>query len=604
MNQKMTVSFAKGNATETSIRHNNRSLDPDHFDYDKAGHRHILPEYTSLNEVLVHRDIKKVYQEQFGKAVEQYNAKQKRKDRRITDYYRKIKNSKNQATQREFIVQVGNQNDYLKQDRTTSKNWQTAKKILTEFEHDFEQNNPNLQVYNAVIHMDEPGSPHLHLNVVPVAHLKNAQRGITVKPSFDKALIEEGFKPDPKDSRALFREFQHQQADNLTELAHKFGIEREQGLTNQLKNVHEYKQAMRAVDQAQALALQQKNKNAELAIKLTDQKIMSQELDQQIKDKQQKSAILSRESHLKVENGETYLKTLKLLSSVNNDADVDYYLPTKSFGLVDKVTAQARIAELIKKARLSQNLVQVIQQNQKLTATNTQLQTQIQKLTLENETIADKKSLEGYHIGIKKGRHEEKQRVHVKAGEPYQKEIKSLNKKIAEQDNYAVEKVMELNKLQSDNLTYQYQIKQLQEQLDTVKIPYQEKIATLTTELQDQKQQNQAQKQQLAQKDQVLHMQANTIKRQKHQIKHLQQFGQTLVTAIGECKPLLKNTWSKVVERIGQHFHQQQEPDLDLFKQYWPQTDFQTLKHHASTPSKAELYQLYLQHNQDMDLDR
>ncbi|MCT6892116.1 MAG: hypothetical protein M3Z87_21070, partial [Lactobacillus sp.] len=75
----------------------------------------------------------------------------------------------------------------------------------------------------------DPGSPHLHLNVVPVAHLKNAQRGITVKPSFDKALIEEGFKPDPKDSRALFREFQHQQADNLTELAHKFGIEREQG---------------------------------------------------------------------------------------------------------------------------------------------------------------------------------------------------------------------------------------------------------------------------------------------------------------------------------------------------------------------------------------
>ena len=117
--------------------------------------------YTTLFRS-VHRDIKKVYQEQFGKAVEQYNTKQKRKDRRITDYYRKIKSSKNQATQREFIVQVGNQNNYLKQDRTTSKNWQTAKKILTEFEHDCEQNNPNLQVYNAVIHMDEPGSPHLH----------------------------------------------------------------------------------------------------------------------------------------------------------------------------------------------------------------------------------------------------------------------------------------------------------------------------------------------------------------------------------------------------------------------------------------------------------
>ena len=99
-------------------------------------------------------------------------------------------------------------------------------------------------------------------------------------------------------------------------------------------------------------------------------------------------------------------------------------------------------------------------------------------------------------------------------------------------------------------------------------------------------------------------MQANTIKHQKHQIKHLNQFGQTLVTAIGECKPLLKNTWSKVIERIGQHFHQQQEPDLDLFKQYWPQTDFQKLKHHASMPSQEELRQIYLSQTHDRGLDR
>lgn len=85
-------------------------------------------------------------------------------------------------------------------------------------------------------------------------------------------------------------------------------------------------------------------------------------------------------------------------------------------------------------------------------------------------------------------------------------------------------------------------------------------------------------------------MQAITIKRQNYQIKQLQHFGQTLVTAIRECKPLLKNTWSKVVERIGQHFHQQQERDLSLFEHHWSQTDFQTLKHHTSTPSKAELY--------------
>ena len=57
---KMTMSFSKGKKSETSIKHNNRSLDPN-FDFDKKGHQHIEREYTSLNEVLVHRDIREIY---------------------------------------------------------------------------------------------------------------------------------------------------------------------------------------------------------------------------------------------------------------------------------------------------------------------------------------------------------------------------------------------------------------------------------------------------------------------------------------------------------------------------------------------------------------
>ena len=55
-----------------------------------------------------------------------------------------------------------------------------------------------------------------------------------------------------------------------------------QGLTNQLKNVHKDQQAMRDVDQIQTLTLQQKNKRVALAVELSDQKIVSQELDHQI----------------------------------------------------------------------------------------------------------------------------------------------------------------------------------------------------------------------------------------------------------------------------------------------------------------------------------
>ncbi|MCO6528378.1 MULTISPECIES: hypothetical protein [Lactobacillus] len=55
-----------------------------------------------------------------------------------------------------------------------------------------------------------------------------------------------------------------------------------QGLTNQLKKAHKDQQVMRDVDQIQTLTLQQKNKRVALAVELSDQKIVSQELDHQI----------------------------------------------------------------------------------------------------------------------------------------------------------------------------------------------------------------------------------------------------------------------------------------------------------------------------------
>ena len=246
---EMTMSFGKGNANETSIKHNNRSLNPDKFDFDKAGHKHIKPEFTGLNEVLVHEDIRDIYKREFGKAVEEYNSKQKRKDRRIKDYYAKIKNSKKTRTQYEFIVQVGNINDYrYDENRETSQSWQTSKKILENYFENFQKRNPNLIAYNAVIHMDEEGAPHMHLNVVPVAHDLNAKQGVKVKPVLNKALAEEGFSISKKDNRKQWRDFQHREAEALADEALLFGITRKAGITNKLKDVHEYKQVMREID--------------------------------------------------------------------------------------------------------------------------------------------------------------------------------------------------------------------------------------------------------------------------------------------------------------------------------------------------------------------
>lgn len=105
---------------------------------------------------------------------------------------------------------------------------------------------------------------------------------------FDQALAEEGYQGNSKNSGAIFRAFQHHEAERLTAIAAQFGIEREPGLTNQFKNVHEYKQAMRAVEQVQKQAQLQKSKNAEVDVTLTDKEVLVQQLDQQtIKQQQQ-----------------------------------------------------------------------------------------------------------------------------------------------------------------------------------------------------------------------------------------------------------------------------------------------------------------------------
>ena len=100
-------------------------------------------------------------------------------------------------------MQVGNVDDYKNdENRITSSLWQDSKKILENYLENFQKRNPNLVPYNAVIHMDE-ATPHLHLNVVPVAHLKNVKRGLAVKPSLDRALEEEGYQKIKRQQKAI-----------------------------------------------------------------------------------------------------------------------------------------------------------------------------------------------------------------------------------------------------------------------------------------------------------------------------------------------------------------------------------------------------------------
>lgn len=196
----VSLSFAS-NSKKTSIKHNERRTKEDAMKLVNKDN-HINPDLTDENLVLVSKPIKRVYSEVFGEAVKVYNQKQRRKDRRIKDFYSKVWHSKNLDPQKEFIVQVGRKDEPLSTDPKRNRDLQ--KQILTKYFKAFEQTYPQLHTYSASIHVDEEGAPHLHLCVVPEA--TGYKRGVAKQPSFSKALglkSVDDFKAFCEDNRKL-----------------------------------------------------------------------------------------------------------------------------------------------------------------------------------------------------------------------------------------------------------------------------------------------------------------------------------------------------------------------------------------------------------------
>ena len=178
--KSMSFSFGS-NYKKTSIKHNERK--PEDQKYLKDIGKHIHWDKTSQNEILVSKPIKEVYRDVFQKSVDEYNQKQRRKDRRIKNFYSKMRKDKSYDAQKEFIIQVGKKGQQLSED--PKKNDELQKAVLETYLKKFEDEYPQLHIYSAVVHVDE-ASPHLHLAVVPEA--TGYKRGVAKKPSFSKAM--------------------------------------------------------------------------------------------------------------------------------------------------------------------------------------------------------------------------------------------------------------------------------------------------------------------------------------------------------------------------------------------------------------------------------
>ncbi len=197
-----------------SLTHNNRVFNAKNVDDTR----------THNNVVFIAQPIETAYEQLFGAAVERYNTRQKRADRKInTSYYehifkRKISQSVVTAADKrksfyEDVVQIGD----MKNTGVGTPDAEIAATCLNEYMKDFQDRNPNFYVFNAVMHLDE-ATPHLHIDYIPVGHYKS---GVDARNGIAQALKEMGYGSG-KEAISRWREAE---CRILAEICNKHGIQ-------------------------------------------------------------------------------------------------------------------------------------------------------------------------------------------------------------------------------------------------------------------------------------------------------------------------------------------------------------------------------------------
>ncbi|MCR2047224.1 plasmid recombination protein [Acetatifactor muris] len=248
--------------------------------------------------------LKDAYEKCFGQALRDYNAMQKRKDRQKNDYLKEIENFGNkEKTFYENIVQIGKKTDTPVADENgvMTEAAKAAIEVLDRYARTFQERNPNLYLFNCVMHLDE-ATPHLHIDYILVAH--GYKNGMKTRNSLTKAFQQMGF------AKAVSREqnetvaWQERERGYLTELCREKGIEIEVlGVQRDNLSLPEYKAAMHKVEELeqQAVALDRQNE------------ILEQQNDNL---EQQSSELCGQVQALEAQNNELVLQAQKLTEQI------------------------------------------------------------------------------------------------------------------------------------------------------------------------------------------------------------------------------------------------------------------------------------------------
>lgn len=292
MDLKRTIS---GELGKGSVNHNSRKFSAKNVD---ASRSHLNIDYCNER-------IQDVYHELFDDALKLYNEKQTREDRKIANYYEKIRAGNQEKPFHELILQVGNKDDM----NATGEYAQLARQVLDEYYQDFQARNPNLRVFSAHLHMDE-ATPHIHIDFVPFT--KGSKRGLDTRVSLKQALAAQGFTGGTRRATE-WTQWVESEKKQLAIVMERHEIQWEQlGTHNEHLSVLDYKKQERAKE-VQALDTTIAEKQTQVdEIEQTLQSVQQQTVDlDKIENVSVKKALLSDKVTLPRSDFENLLSAAK-----------------------------------------------------------------------------------------------------------------------------------------------------------------------------------------------------------------------------------------------------------------------------------------------------
>lgn len=270
----ISFTLGKGSAPHGgNIRHNNRDYYADN----------VQKNNSDLNKEYKRENIEEAFHKLFDSALKEYNDKQIRKDRVIDNYYNHLIKSKRESPFYEAIIQFGNVEDTP----CGSERGEIAKQMLDEYMKKFQERNPNLFVFNAVLHMDE-ASPHIHIDFIPV-YTKGRTNGLSTGVSMKAALDEQGFKASGKKLNRLVA-WEASERKAMEEILHDHHyIRAEKQDFHKHMSVEEYKYKMAEAPMCEAL----RNQHFVSSEKITEENI--RKLQMAVKNSNEVIAELEKE---------------------------------------------------------------------------------------------------------------------------------------------------------------------------------------------------------------------------------------------------------------------------------------------------------------------